>query len=86
VSDEPVPGEPLPGEPVPGEAVLRVVRGQPTDEELAALVAVVLSHRPARPPAPGRSRWARVARAGGAEGPLPGRRGPDAWRSSGLPR
>jgi hypothetical protein len=62
--------------------VLRVVRGVPTAQEVAALVGVLLSRRaapeqtkPARP-----SLW----RAGALRdtGPRPG---PGAWRASGLP-
>ncbi|MGI5214263.1 acyl-CoA carboxylase epsilon subunit [Plantactinospora sp. CA-290183] len=66
------------------EPALRVVRGTPTAEELAALVAAVLlrsrSDTPARPAAV--STWARSARPGA----VPTRAGIDAWRVSGLPR
>lgn len=65
---------------------LRVVRGEPTAEELAALVAVLAARAAAansttneRPP---RSEWANPARS--VRGPLG--RGPGAWRRSGLPR
>lgn len=67
---------------------LSVVRGHPTDAELAALVAVITarsSAAAARAPAPApppRSRWSdksRLMRAGI-------RPGPDAWRRSALPR
>ncbi|SNS15440.1 acyl-CoA carboxylase subunit epsilon [Actinomadura mexicana] len=72
---------------------LRVVRGDPGPEEVAALVAVLTaragaaaaSRDGAAPPAP--SRWAdrsRLVRAALADGPMP--RGPGAWRASGLPR
>ena len=60
---------------------VRVVRGSPTDEELAALVAV-LATRTAPPPAPPRlaSQWRdRAARLGVR------RTGPRAWWASGLP-
>jgi hypothetical protein len=64
------------------EPLLRVVRGEPTDVELAALVAVVAaraSGEAAEPPAP-RSRWA-------APRPRPElRHGPGAWTGSALPR
>jgi hypothetical protein len=64
--------------------LLRVVRGTPDDEELAALTAVVASiasgPRPAPEQAP-RSRWA--DRAALVRRPLPF--GPGAWRASGLP-
>jgi len=72
-------------EPTPEErrALFRVVRGTPTDEELAALV-VVLAAAAAPPdaPQPPRSAWndpaARLRR------PLPV--GPAAWRTSTWPR
>jgi hypothetical protein len=63
--------------------VLRVVRGEPTDEELAALVAVLstLGSEPETPEAT-RSAWSdrRVL----VREPLA--HGPGAWRASGLPR
>jgi len=61
--------------------LLRVVRGNPTPEELAALVAVISTRGSAEPePAPVRSLWARpVLRTA-----LP--HGPGAWRASSLPR
>jgi hypothetical protein len=65
------------------EPILRITRGVPTAEELAALVGVlaVRLRPPAAPPsAPVSSHWARSAR----PGPLPA--GPGAWRASGLPR
>lgn len=68
-------------------AVLRVVRGRPSDEELAALVtalatraaayAAAARHATEQP----RSVWADPARR--LRVPLP--HGPDAWRRSGLP-
>ena len=68
----------------PQQPLLRVVRGEPTAEELAALVAVVAARatagagdRPAR-----RTSWndpARLVR-------RPVHRGPDGWRASALPR
>lgn len=65
--------------------LLRVVRGTPDDDELAALTAVVagMSGRAQRTPAaaPQRSRWA--DRSALVRRPLPF--GPDAWRASGLP-
>ena len=68
----------------PGGPLLRVVRGAPTREELAAVVAVVAarSAAPAAPPAEPAARplWAvPVLRA-------PLAPGPGAWRASGLPR
>ena len=66
---------------VDDEPVIRVTRGVPTAEELAALVGVLLS-RPVPPPAAPSvpSGWARSARP-----TVPGRAGPGAWRASGLP-
>lgn len=67
----------------PARPLLRVVRGNPTPEELAALLAVVASRGAAAPapePAPP-SRWA--SRAAGLRRPLSP--GPGAWRASGLP-
>ena len=61
--------------------LLRVVRGNPTPEELAALIAVVASRGGAEPePTPARSLWARPV----LRTPLP--TGPGAWRASSLPR
>ena len=64
--------------------LLRVVRGDPTPEELAALVAVLVTRAvPAAPsPAPARSAW--VDRARYLRGPLP--HGSGAWRAAALPR
>ncbi|GAA2301998.1 hypothetical protein GCM10010402_71180 [Actinomadura luteofluorescens] len=72
---------------------LRIVRGDPGPEEVAALVAVLTARAGAAaaardgaaPPPP--SRWAdrsRLVRTTLASGPRP--RGPGAWRASGLPR
>lgn len=71
-----------PVEPV-GTPALRVVRGNPTPDELAALLAVLScagggTAAPARTPG---STWAAGARAG--RGQVPGAGG---WRRSGLPR
>ena len=66
------------------EPALRVVRGDATPEEIAALVAVLLS-RPGddeAPPVPARSAWA--DRASQLRRPL--HPGPGAWRRSALPR
>ncbi|MFS8479194.1 MAG: acyl-CoA carboxylase subunit epsilon [Micromonosporaceae bacterium] len=63
------------------EPVIRIVRGSPTAEEVAALLGV-LSLRRAEAPAPaGVSRWAGGARPVGRTW----RPGPDAWRTSALP-
>ena len=79
-------------QPDPPAVILSVVRGNPTDTELAALVTVLATcagaaaatssadqPTPARAP---RSRWSdksRLMRATLSPGP-------DAWRRSGLPR
>ncbi|GAA1898592.1 acyl-CoA carboxylase epsilon subunit [Lapillicoccus jejuensis] len=67
------------------QPVLRVERGEPTDEELAAVVAVLLAGLSGdgeeRRPGP-RPRWGAPGRGlGSSYGP---RRG--GWRASGLPR
>jgi len=68
------------------QPLLRVVRGQPTDEEAAAL-AVVLAAKLAARPAPGRAGpastggWADRARALRTP-PAPG---PGSWRNSARP-
>jgi hypothetical protein len=72
-------------EPTPEErrALFRVVRGTPTDAELAALTAVLLTAAPpADPPRPATSAW--TDRAAMMRGPLP--MGPGAWRTSTWPR
>ena len=66
------------------EPFLRVVRGTATDEELAALVAVLLA-RPAAPgagPAGPASTWS--DRSATLRGRLPWSPGPDAWRAARL--
>jgi len=68
---------------------LRVERGNPTDEEIAALSAVLLrlSAIPAESQRPAPSRWAMSARPGyAARDGRPGRPGPHGWRASALPR
>ena len=80
-SDVPASDEPTPEE---RRAAFRVVRGEPTDEELAALTVVLsaVAAPPADPPTRPRSAWndpvARLRR------PLPV--GPGAWRTSTWPR
>lgn len=67
---------------------LRIVRGAPTAEELAAIVGVLLlPARVASAEAERTSRWALSARPGivHRDG-RPGRPGPRAWRTSALPR
>ena len=64
----------------PAKPLLRVVKGDLTEEELAALIAVVAAHSAAGTPVkkPLRSEWGHPARAvRGAHRP-----GPDAWRRS----
>lgn len=73
------------GESSPEErrALFRVVRGEPTDAEVAALTVVLAAvSGAAEPPAGGPSAWndpaARLRR--------PLRPGPDAWRTTHWPR
>jgi len=62
--------------------LIRIERGTPTAQELAALVGVLLSRPPADSAAtPVRSFWLESARPGSQP-----RRGPSAWRASALPR
>jgi Acyl-CoA carboxylase epsilon subunit len=71
-------------EPAPGRPMLRVVKGDPTAEEIAALVAVLAARSAAVGPKerPRRSEWAgherRMRR--------PVHPSPGGWRASGLPR
>jgi hypothetical protein len=62
------------------EPLIRVVRGTPTPEEIAALVGVLVRHaRPAAVPQPApASLWAASARPGFA-------RRPASWRAGSLP-
>jgi hypothetical protein len=67
----------------PSRPLLTVVRGEPTPEQLAALVAVVGARATAGAadePAPVRSLWARPR----LRSPLTP--GPGAWRASALPQ
>ena len=68
------------------EPLLRVVRGQPTDEEAAALAVVLAAKLAARPPDARRGRtaggWADRARA--LRTPLSP--APGAWRNAARPR
>ena len=67
----------------PDRPLLRVVRGEPTPEQLAALIAVVSARAAGAPepePAPP-SRWA--SRSAALRRPLP--TGPGAWRASAFP-
>lgn len=63
---------------------LRVVKGTPSDEEVAALVAVLhaAAAGPATPPRKPRSEWSAPRRRLRTTFPS----GPGAWRASGLPR
>jgi hypothetical protein len=73
------------GENAAPAPLLRVVRGEPTPEELAALVAVVVARRAQlrTAAAAGRpSAWGHASRA--VRAPL--RPAADGWRASGLPR
>jgi hypothetical protein len=68
---------------------IRIVRGVPTDEELAAIVGVLFAARTAEvvETSPVTPRWSRSARPGyaGRDG-RPSRPAADAWRASTLPR
>jgi Acyl-CoA carboxylase epsilon subunit len=66
-----------------GRPVLRVVRGEPTEEEIAALVIALATRAAASPVVePPRSLWrSRGHNIRPAVSPSPG-----AWRASGLPR
>ena len=65
----------------PKRPLLRVVKGDPTPEELAALVAVLASRGGAAPaPEPARSAWSRP----GHNLRRPLAIGPLAWRESGF--
>jgi hypothetical protein len=79
-------------EPADQQPVLRVVRGNPDDAEIAALTAALASvsaasasqQTPERKPM---SLWAdRSARLRPAAGGLPLPPGPNSWRASALPR
>jgi hypothetical protein len=64
---------------------LRIVAGQPTAEETAAVVVVLsalASQQPQAPPAPARSQWASRSRL--LREPVSP--GPGGWRASALPR
>jgi hypothetical protein len=81
VNDDAVTAE---SEPTPEErrALFRVVRGTPSDHELAALTVVLLAAAaPADAPAPEPSAW--TDRAAMVRRPLPV--GPGAWRTSTWP-
>jgi len=64
--------------------LLRVVRGEPSAEELAALVAVVAARAAADPGERPRRRTAWNDPARLTRGPI--HPGPDGWRASALPR
>jgi len=64
--------------------VLSVLRGEPTPDELAALLVVLASRQPTAPAGRGKppSLWSALGQT--LQAPLfPG---PGAWRASGLPR
>ena len=63
----------------PTKPLLRIIKGDPTPEELAALIAVVAARSAGAPAKPKlRSEWGHPARAVRR----PHRPGPDAWRRS----
>jgi hypothetical protein len=77
-------GELQPERDAPAGPVLTIAAGQPTAEEVAALVAVLLGTPAAGPPDSSRvpgSGWASRSRQ--LRSPLV--RGPGAWRASSLP-
>jgi hypothetical protein len=64
------------------DTVLKVVKGNPTPEELAALVAVIATRATTPPPAPDRaSNWATYWR----NTRTPFHPGPGQWRASAHP-
>lgn len=66
--------------------MLRIVRGSPTAEELAALVTVVtVAANSGGVPAPARSTWLELSRPGAFGARLPVRRDRRGWRASALP-
>ena len=68
-----------------GEPLFRVVEGDPTDEELAAIIAVLIGQLRAAPepaPPPAASGWSAYWR--GVRAPLAP--GPGSWRASGRDR
>ena len=70
------------GTPAPARPLLTVVRGEPSAEQLAALIAVVSARGGGEEePAPPRSRWG----APGYSVRRPLSPGPGAWRASALP-
>ena len=80
ISEDAVTGEPTPEE---RRTLFRVVRGAPTDAELAALTVALLAATPAADtPAPRRSAWSDPA--AHLRRPLPV--GPGAWRAATWPR
>ncbi len=72
-----------PAAPEPAQPLLRVVKGDATPEEIAALVAVVASMGGGTDTPPGRTpEWSRPERRMRATHA----QGPGGWRGSGLPR
>ena len=70
----------------PDPPLVRVLRGSPTDEELAALVAVVAARAAAAPSAVDSERVRRSAWSDRARAVRPAHRpGPGAWRASAWP-
>jgi hypothetical protein len=67
---------------------LRIVRGSPTDEELAAIVGVLFARAtPAVPRPRPVSQWVALSRPGSRlRDGRPTRAGTDSWRASALPR
>gem|GEM_PF-632309 len=85
MSDSPERQSPSADEPAPAPArpMLRIVRGDPSPEELGALVAVLAARSAAAPPAPtARAVRGWGPRAGGVRSPLAA--GPGAWARSAM--
>ncbi|QSB15267.1 acyl-CoA carboxylase subunit epsilon [Natronosporangium hydrolyticum] len=73
------------------QQLVRVVKGTPTAEELAALAAVLWQRARAAavtdsPAVSAGSQWVRSSRPGATVGARPADRGAHAWRGSALPR
>jgi Acyl-CoA carboxylase epsilon subunit len=82
---EPAQAQPPGSAAAPDPAAVAIVRGNPSAEQVAALVAVLAARaRPAGAPAPRnvRSEWSSRSRL--LRAPL--QRGPGGWRASALPR
>jgi hypothetical protein len=84
VTNESGPEAATDGQSSEARPVLRVVRGEPTPAELAALVAVLAARSSPEAPAPSVTPSLWRDRASMLRAPL--LPGPGSWRASGLPR